>query len=203
MKAREEARRACAPAHDPQSKGMAIYSEMGVMETSLDLGLFLELLWVRLFFLEACLRRSFSSITWRTHSRCRASFSRCISRTSASVRRGGDCIMMGDDEALELATLWLSSSKGSDRRRSSSERKEVARSSRSNSERDSRLGHEGNAHEVSRVRRLEGLMSMAADMALMELYELYEPNIVNVCVCGVDVMEGFFPDSGGCDDFMY
>lgn len=91
---------------------------------------------------------------------------------------------MGEDEALELATLWLSSSKGSDRRRSSSERKEVARSSRPNSDRDSRRGHEGKAHEASRVlRRLEGLMSMAADIALAELYELYEPNIVE-CGCG-------------------
>lgn len=151
------------------------------MEASLDLGLFLEPGAERLFFLAACLRRSFSSMTWRMHSRCRASFSRCISRTSASVRRGGDCIMMGEDEALELAMLWLSSSKGSDRRRSSSERKEVARSSRSNSESDSRLGHEGKAHEASReLRRLEGLMSMAADMALIELYELYEPYIVCV-----------------------
>jgi hypothetical protein len=154
------------------------------MDASLDLGLFLELTVDRLFFLEACLRRSFSSWTWRTHSRCRASFSRCISRISASVRRGGDCIIItGDDEALELAMLWLSSSKGSDRRRSSSERNEVARSSRSNSESDSRLGHEGKAHEASRVlRRLEGLMSMAADMALTELYELYEPNMLWMCV---------------------
>lgn len=160
------------------------YSEMGVMETSLDLGLFLALDAERLFFFEACLRRSFSSMIWRMHSRCRASFSRCISRTSASVRRGGDCIiMMGEEEALELAMLWLSLSKGSDRRRSSSERKEVARSSRSNSERDSRLGQEGKAHEASRVRRLEGLISMAVDMVLTELYELYEPNIVNVFVC--------------------
>lgn len=154
------------------------------MEASLDLGLFLEPGAERLFFLAACLRRSFSSMIWRMHSRCRASFSRCISRTSASVRRGGDCIMMGEDEALELAMLWLSSSKGSDSRRSSSERNEVARSSRSNSESDSRLGHEGKAHEASReLRRLEGLMSMAADMALMELYELYEPYIVCVDVC--------------------
>jgi hypothetical protein len=98
---------------------------------------------------------------------------------------------MGDEEALELAMLWLSSSKGSHRRRSSSERNEVARSSRSKSESDSRLGHEGNAQEASRLlRRLEGLMSMAVDMELTELYELYEPNIVNVDVVVVfEVME--------------
>lgn len=180
---------------------------MGVMETSLDLGLFLAEA-ERLFFLEACLRRSFSSMIWRMHSRCRASFSRCISRTSASVRRGGDCIiMMGEDEALELAMLWLSLSKGSDRRRSSSERKEVARSSRSNSERDSRLGQEGKAHEASRVRRLEGLISMAVDMVLTELYELYEPNIVNVFVCVVCVRERcdgvLFQKSGVEMGYMY
>lgn len=167
-------------------------SQMGAMELSLTLELFLEdapELGRRLFF-EACRRRSFSSMTCRTYSRCIAILCCSISRSSSSESRGGEAMALGDDAVLELEMLLLSS-KGSQRKRSSSERKEVARSSCSDSDKDDRRGHEGKAQVASRAPKLEGVMLMGADM---ELKELYDPNelYMAIYVCCVMRVESWW-----------
>lgn len=70
--------------------------------------------------------------------------------------------------------------RGVQKKRSSSERKDVGRAEEelleSDSPRDERRGHEGKAHVASWARRLEGVMSMGIEEALdMELYDPYEP----------------------------
>lgn len=156
-------KRKCANLHSP-------FSWMGVMELSLLLGLFLGLPRRCCFFIMACWRRrSFSVTIWRMNSRCIAARWRSASMSSTSwVMWAGDSMKPGD--ALpELDTLWASSSKGSERKRSSSERNEVARSWWSLSDRDERRGHEGKAQVASCWRRLLGVMSMGAERTLMEL----------------------------------
>lgn len=143
-----------------------------------DFGLFLELLrrarsavWRRL---------SFSCLTWRSISRCVAARSRSIRISSSSERRGGEATAKGEQALLALETLRASSSKGSERKRSSSERNEVAwGSSCSESDRDERRGQEGKAQLASWVRILDEVMSRGADIVLKELYDPYEPYIVN------------------------
>lgn len=69
-----------------------------------------------------------------------------------------------------LDTLRVSSSKGSLlKQRSSSERYEVGRSSRSDSEREERRGHEGKAQLELEVCVVREEMSMGAEVRLMEL----------------------------------
>lgn len=87
--------------------------------------------------------------------------------------------VVSDDELLALEILPASSSKGSERKRSSSERYDVARgSSCSESDSDERRGHDGKAHDESRFRMLLKGISSGADMTLMELYDPYEPYMV-------------------------
>jgi len=81
-----------------------------------------------------------------------AAFSRSIRINSSSEIRGGDstAVANGEDTVLELEMLCESSSKGSERKRSSSDRKEVARgSSCPESDNDDLRGHEGKAQEAS------------------------------------------------------
>lgn len=78
-------------------------------------------------------------------------------------------MMPGEPALPELETERVSSSKGSLRKRSSSERYEEGRSSRSDSESESRLGHEGKAQEASWELRLREEMSMGCEAAHMEL----------------------------------
>jgi hypothetical protein len=76
----------------------------------------------------------------------------------------GDC-EPGDEKLLGvLETLWRSSSKGLERKRSSSERKDVARSSgpQSDSEREVRRGHDGKAQLFSDL-KFDGLISMGEE----------------------------------------
>lgn len=155
---------------------------MVVRQAGLALGLFLGLL--RRARRTVCRRLSFSCLTWRMYSRCMVTLSRSIRSSSSSEMRGGETAAAAGEEVLDvldvLETLRTSSSKASERKRSSSERNEVARgSSCSESDSDERRGHEGKAQLASCVRMLLlEVMSMGADMALMELYEPYEPYMV-------------------------
>lgn len=128
-------------------------------------------------------RLSFSCLTWRRISRCVAARSRSILITSSSERRGGETTAKGEEALLALETLRASSSKGSERKRSSSERNDVAwGSSCSESDRDERRGQEGKAQLASWVRMFEDVKSRGADMVPKELYDPYEPYMVVVDV---------------------
>jgi len=78
--------------------------------------------------------------------------------------------------------LETSSSKGSPRKRSSSERKEVGRPWSSPS-RELRRGHEGKAQEASCECKFRDLMSTGAadSVELIELYDPYDPHMMMVC----------------------
>lgn len=86
------------------------------------------------------------------------------------------------ERAEEEEEEGADSSKGSalevQKKRSSSDRKDVGREAEdsweSDSPRDDRRGHEGKAQVASWDRRLEGVMSMGMDMAPLVM-ELYEP----------------------------
>lgn len=97
-------------------------SVMVVREACLFLGLFFGLLFRTLS--ATWRRRSFSILTCRRYSFCTVTRSHSLLRNSSSDIRGGDFMgaVAGDEELLELETLYLSSSNGSEGKRSSSER---------------------------------------------------------------------------------
>lgn len=93
-------------------------------------------------------------------------------------RKGDEVELDPEDETLRASSSKVGQLVKS-KRRSSSERYEVARtgSSLSLSEREARRGQHGNAQEAS-CEREEEMMSIGAAEALMELYDPYEPYIL-------------------------